>query len=75
MSNRLFDLPECKGTYQCKGIISGVARDKFYTSKTTKTGRDFRNVNFGCMYDDKKTIFMNLNGMPQQNVYFSKRNN
>ena len=74
MSNRLFDLPECNGTYQCKGIISGVARDKFYTSKTTKTGKDFRAVNFGCAYDDKKNIYMSLNGMPQQKVYFSKRN-
>jgi hypothetical protein len=26
------------------------------------------------MYDDKKTIYMSLNGMPQDNVYFSKRN-
>lgn len=74
MSNRLFDLPECKGTYQCKGIISGVARDKFYTSKTTKTGKDFRAVNFGCAYDDKKNVYMSLNGMPLQKVYFSKRN-
>ena len=74
MSNRLFDLPECKGTYQCKGIISGVARDKFYTSKTTKTGKDFRAVNFGCAYDDKKNVYMSLNGMRQQKVYFSKRN-
>lgn len=74
MSNRLFDLPETKGTYQCKGIISGVARDKFYTSKTTKTGKDFRAVNFGCAYDDKKNVYMSLNGMPQQKVYFSKKN-
>ena len=74
MSNRLFDLPECKGTYQCKGIVSGVARDKFYTSKTTKTGKDFRAVNFGCAYDDKKNVYMSLNGMPQQKVYFSKKN-
>lgn len=74
MSNRIFDLPETKGTYQCKGIISGVARDKFYTSKTTKTGKDFRAVNFGCAYDDKKNVYMSLNGMPQQKVYFSKRN-
>jgi hypothetical protein len=26
------------------------------------------------MYDDKKTVFMSLNGIPQDNVYFSKRN-
>ena len=75
MANRIFDLRETKGTFQVKGLVSGVDSTKFYTSKITKTGKDFRNVNFGCMYDDKKTIFMNLNGMPQQNVYFSKRNN
>lgn len=74
MANRIFELPETKGTFQVKGIVNGVERDKFYTSKKTKTGKDFRTVNFGCAYDDKKNVYMNLNGMPQQNVYFSKRN-
>ena len=74
MANRIFELPETKGAFQCKGIISGVERDKFYTSKITKTGKDFRAVNFGCAYDDKKNVYMSLNGMPQQKVYFSKRN-
>ena len=74
MANRTFELQETKGTFQCKGIINGVARDKFYTSKKTKTGKDFKAVNFGCAYDDKKNIYLNLNGMPQQNVYFSRRN-
>jgi hypothetical protein len=74
MANRLFELPECKGAFQVKGIINGVEKEKFYTSKKTKNGKDFRAVNFGCMYDDKKTVYMSLNGMPQDNVYFSKRN-
>lgn len=70
---RIFELQETKGTFQVKGLVKGVEKEKFYTSKATKTGKDFRNVNFGCMYDDKKSIYVNLNGMPQQNVYFSKR--
>lgn len=74
MANRIFDLQETKGTFQVKGIINGTEKDRFYTSKQTKTGKDFRAVNFGCEYDDKKSIYLNLNGMPQQNVYFSKRN-
>lgn len=74
MAERIFDLQETKGTFQCKGIINGVEKDRFYTNKKTKTGKDFRAVNFGCEYDDKKSIYLNLNGMPQQNVYFSKRN-
>ena len=71
---RIFELQETKGTFQVKGITSGVDKDRFYTDKKTKTGKDFRVVNFGCEYDDKKTVYMSLNGMPQQEVYFSKRN-
>lgn len=71
--NRLFDLPECKGSFQVKGKINGTASKRFYTSKTTKSGKDFRNVNMGVAYDDKKSVYLNLNGIPQQNVYFSKR--
>lgn len=73
MANRLFDLQETKGTFQLKGKINGVKKDKFYTSKKTKTNKDFRAVNFGCEYNGKQTVFMNLNGMPQANVYFSKK--
>lgn len=71
---RIFELQETKGTFQVKGIISGVDKDRFYTDKKTKTGKDFRAVNFGCAYNDKQTIYVSLNGMPQQKVYFSKRN-
>ena len=74
MANRVFDLPECKGSFQVKGIVSGVEKDRFYTDKKTATGKDFRMVNFGCEYNKTQTVFMNLNGMPQQEVYFSKRN-
>lgn len=74
MANRIFELPETKGTFQVRGIINGVEKDRFYTDKKTKTGKDFRAVNFGCEYNDKQTIYLSLNGMPQQNVYFSKRN-
>ena len=74
MANRLFELPETKGTFQVKGIINGVEKEKFYTAKKTKNNKDFRAVNFGCEYDAQKSIFLNLNGMPQDKVYFSKRN-
>lgn len=74
MANRLFDLPETRGSFQVKGKINGVEKEKFYTSKKTKTNKDFRAVNFGCAYNDHKTVYMSLNGMPQNDVYFSKRN-
>ena len=70
----MFDLVETKGTFQVKGKINSVESSRFYTEKKTKNNKDFRAVNFGCEYDDKHTVYMNLNGMPQDNVYFSKRN-
>lgn len=74
MANRIFELPETKGNFQVKGIVNGVEKERFYTDKKTATGKDFRAVNFGCEYNKTQTIFMNLNGMPQTEVYFSKRN-
>lgn len=74
MANRLFELQETKGTFQVKGKISGVESNRFYTEKKAKNNKDFRAVNFGCEYNDKQTMYMSLNGMPQDNVYFSKRN-
>lgn len=73
MANRLFELPETKGTFQVQGIVNGVQKEKFYNVSKTKTNKDFKRVNFGCEYDEKKTVFLDLNGMPQQNVYFSRR--
>lgn len=73
MANRIFDLQETRGSFQVMGRVNGVASQKFYTSKKTKTGKDFRAVNFGCEYEGKKSVYLNLNGMPQDNVYFSKR--
>lgn len=75
MANRIFELPETKGTFQVKGIVKGTEKQNFYNEKKTKTGKDFRKINFSCEYDDKKSVYLNLNGMPQANVYFSKRNN
>ena len=71
---RLFNLPETKGSFQVKGKISGVESSRFYTEKKTSNKKDFRAVNFGCAYDEKKSVYLSLNGMPQDNVYFSKRN-
>lgn len=71
---RIHELTETKGSFQVKGKINGVESSRFYTEKKTKNKKDFRAVNFGCSYDDKQTVYMSLNGMPQDSVYFSKRN-
>lgn len=71
---RIHNLQETKGSFQCKGIINGVQKEKFYTEKKTKTNKDFRAVSFACEYNATTSMYMSLNGMPQAEVYFSKKN-
>ena len=71
---RLFNLPQTRGSFQIKGKISGVEKDNFFVEKETKTGGSFRAVNFGVSYDEYATVFVGINGTTRDKVYFSKRN-
>lgn len=70
---RIFDLPETKGAFQLKGIVTGTEKDNFFKEKQTRTNKDMRTVNFGLTYDDKQTLYINLQGIEQEKVYFSKK--
>lgn len=70
---RLFDLPETKGAYQLKGVVSGMEKENSYKEIKTKSNKDMRLINFGITYLDGKTLYTNMQGMEQENVYFSKR--
>lgn len=70
---RLFDLPETKGAFQLKGIVSGTQKDSFYKDLTTKSGKEMRIVNFGLEYEPNCTLYVNLQGIEQESVYFSKK--
>lgn len=72
-NERIHEMPQTRGIYQVRGLVNGVDKQSFYTEKKTKTGKDFRAVNFGIAYEDGKTIYMSLNGMPKDKVYFSKK--
>ena len=70
---RIIDLPETKGSFQLKGIVNGVSKDKFYKEIKTKNNKDMRMINFGVDYEDGCALYVNLQGMEQDNVYFSKK--
>lgn len=72
--NRLFNLPETKGSFEIRGKISGVEKDGFYKEGVSTTGNKWRRINFGVNYDEHATVFVGLNGSPREKVYFSKRN-
>lgn len=69
---RLFDLPETKGTFRIRGKITGHDKEMFYKESKTKSGKTMRRTSFGVEYDKGKNAYVVLQGMPQDNVYFSK---
>lgn len=69
---RIFDLQETKGEFQLKGIVSGTEKDGFYKDKKTKTNKDMRFINFGAEYERNSTLYISLQGMERDNVYFIK---
>lgn len=72
MAERLFNLPETKGVFNLKGIVTGTEKDNFYKEIKTKNGKNMKIVNFGVTYSPNSTIYVNLQGMERDNVYFYK---
>lgn len=70
---RIFNLPETKGTFQIKGIVSGTKKDSFYSEKKTKNNKNMRFVNFGLEYEEGHMLYINLQGMEQDFVFFGKK--
>lgn len=70
---RLFNLPETKGTYQMRGIVSGTTSERFYQNGKTSTGKDKRSVNFGVEVAKGKTLYVSMQAFPRDEVFFYKR--
>lgn len=69
---RIFDLPETKGEFQLRGVVTGTEKDGFYKEIRTKTNKEMRLINFGAEYERGKTLYVGLQGMERDNVYFNK---
>lgn len=67
------NMPLTRGTFQVKGIVRGVKKDNFYSESKTQTGKAFRKVNFGVMYDNMKSVYITLTGMPKDKAYYTKK--
>lgn len=70
MAERLFDLPETKGAFQLRGLVSGTSADRFYNENKTKTGKEMRSVNFGINYNYDNKLFLNILGIENDFVFF-----
>lgn len=66
-------MPETKGSFQLSGIVTGTKKDGFFKELKTKNHKDMAITNFGVTYEPEKTLCINLQGIEQDNVYFSKK--
>lgn len=72
-NNKGLGIQQSRGYFQARGIVNGVDRDNFYKEITTKSGKPMRMVNFGLEIEKGKSIYISLNGMERDKVFFSKR--
>ena len=66
-------LPQTKGSFQVRGKVTGASKENFYTEKLTKTDKPWRQVTFGAQFDKDSTVYLSLNGMERDKVWFSKK--
>lgn len=72
-SNRKFELPETKGSFQLAGTVHGTDKDKFYKEILTKSQKKMRMVNFGVKTSEENAVYVDLNGMERDFVYFGMK--
>lgn len=72
-SNRLFNLPETKGTFQLEGLITDCDKDDFYKESKTQKGKDKRTLSFGVKVEPNVKIGCKIQAFEKPKVYFTKR--
>lgn len=71
---RLIKLPQTKGEFKISGLTTGTKKgDKFFNNKKTKKGVDMNLLSFGVETNKDATVYVSLNGMVRDEVFFYKR--
>lgn len=70
--DRVHELKQTSATFQTRGVVFGMKKDKAYQSGTTKTGSQWNSIEFGLNINNNKSIFIKLNGFPRSEVYYYK---
>ena len=72
MAERKINLPETKGQFQIKGIVTGVSKNEFYKEGETKTThKPERSISFGVQVNKDSTIYVSLKGYTKDEVIFA----
>lgn len=73
MAKSKHGLPETKGQFKLRGLVTGMGREKAYTEKLTKTKKERRVLNFGVNTAPESTTYVTIQENERADVYFSKR--
>jgi len=73
MAKTKHNLSETKGLFQVRGIVTGTQKDNFLQNIVTKNGKEMYILNFGIKTNENRTIYVSLNGMEKDDVYFYAR--
>lgn len=66
-------LPQTRGTFQIKGIVTGTQKENFLKETLTKkTQKPWRTLNFGVKTDKESTVYVTLSDGERDKVYFAK---
>jgi hypothetical protein len=66
-------LPETKGQFKLRGNATGLQRDNAFKPINTKSGKKMRILNFGVETAPESTVYVTLQGMERDEVYYGKR--
>ena len=62
------------GTFQMRGVVSGVMKNQNFYSEKDVSGNKMRAMTLSIKYDTNKTLYPTVQGFTRAEVYFSKRN-
>ena len=58
MADRIFNLPQTRGSFEMAGKVTGTQRSNFYNEKETKNGAMRRVLSFGVQTSNKNTFYV-----------------
>lgn len=65
-------LKQTRGTFEVHGILMGFKEEKAFSEIITRSNKKMRMMNLRLKISESEMMFLHLNGMEQEFVYFSK---
>ena len=72
MAEEFVQLKQHQGTFEASGVIFNMGSEHAFKDIVMKNKKSMKIANIGLRISDGESMFLTLNGMEQDNVYFSK---